>query len=164
MRLPRDWKTAEYGSHLHLLRAVFDHFKPRRVLETGSGRYSTAFFLAQDIDELASVENNSQWFRRSEDPRHESVYVKGPVADALPPLDGFDLVFVDDDPVEDRERTIRLVLARAQGLVVIHDTEYEPYHMRIKNRPNYTDTGHRPHTTVLHPTESKEFAAWLATA
>ena len=162
MNLPADWETAEYGTHLFLLGEVFDHFKPKTILECGSGRYSTAFFLSQPIDRLVSIENNPEWTFKPSDPRHEVVSVEGPVVDHLPDL-GFDLIFVDDDPVDAREQTIAKVLAKATGLVVIHDTDYEPFHRQIAWRPNHTDTSRKPNTTVTFPQATKEFHSWLAT-
>lgn len=138
-------------------------FHPRRVLETGSGHYSTNLFLSYDIEALVSVENNPDWVIDTEDPRHELRVVEGPVGSHLPPLDGFDLVFVDDDPVHAREWTISQVLDSAPGLVVIHDTDYFPFHRFIADRPNYTDLTRRPNTTVVHPQPSAEFDAWLTT-
>lgn len=164
MKLPDDWQTNEYGSHWHLLTEVVTHFKPKRILETGSGLYSTNLLLSFDIERLVSLENNPDWQRRPRDPRHELRRVEGPVADSLPPLDDFDLVFVDDDPVVARERTIRRVLAEAPGLVVIHDADHDAYARIIKDRHKYVDKTHVPHTAVLHPTPNKEFDKWLATS
>lgn len=162
MKLPADWETAEYGTHIPLLTEVFKAFKPKTVLECGSGLYSTRFFLNQPIKSLVSYENDPDWVWEARDPRHEVRTVKGPVVDHLPKLD-FDLVFVDDDPVDDRLNTITEVIERATGLVVIHDTDYPPFHKLIAGRPNHTDTTRSPNTTVIHPAPSKEFDSWLAT-
>lgn len=161
--IPDDWEHSSYSTHWHLILTVMLRFKPRTILETGSGKYSTNLFRAFDIDRLVSLENNRTWFRNTEDPRHEFVTVKGRIVDNLPDLKDFDLVFVDDDPVEERLLTIKKVLKEATGLVVIHDTNHPPIHTLIANRPNHTDTSRGPTTTVLHPAKSKEFTKWLNT-
>lgn len=161
--IPDDWEHSSYSTHWHLILTVMLKFKPRTILETGSGKYSTNLFRAFDIDRLVSLENNRQWFRNTEDPRHEFVMVKGRIVDNLPDLADFDLVFVDDDPVEERLLTIERVLSEATGLVVIHDTNDPRIHGWIANRPNHTDTTRGPMTTVLHPAKSKEFTKWLIT-
>lgn len=155
--------AAEYGSHKPLLTAVLEHFKPRTVLETGSGLHSTPLFLAHPIERLVSYENNAEWAMRTrtEDPRHELRWVEGNIVDHLPPLYGFDLIFIDDDPVGAREDTITYVMSQAPPLVVIHDIDYPPFFSRLKGRTAYIDSRQRPHTAVLSPATTKEFAAWL---
>lgn len=163
MKLPVDWATSEYATHISLLTELFVRFAPKRILETGSGDYSTAYFLSQDIDELVSIENDPGWTKDTKDKRHTVLSVDGPVANHLPDLSKFDLVFVDDDPVDCRPATIAAVIASAPNLVVIHDTDYMPYHRFIGNVPNHTDTLRKPHTTVICPAGNKEFSEWLVT-
>lgn len=160
---PDDYRSSSYATHYQALLRVFLRFRPRTILETGSGRYSTRLLLAFDIDRLVSVENDRDWYLETGDPRHELIWATGRVVDALPDLSDFDLVFVDDDPIEERQKTIRKVLAEAPGLVVIHDTNDPSIHDLIARRPNYTDPT-PPTTTVLHPRRNKEFRRWLATS
>ena len=159
--VPNDWPTSSYATHFHLLLDVMLSFRPRTILETGSGLYSTGFFLGFDIDKLVSLENNPEWARKHDDPRHRLIKVKGNIADHLPDLTGYDLVFVDDDPIDARAETLRRVLGKARGLVVVHDTDDGRIHPFIGGRANHTDF-HQPNTSVVCPARSKEFVEWLA--
>lgn len=159
--VPKDWPHSSFATHVPLLTDLMLSFGPRRILEAGSGLYSTGFFLSFNIDRLVSVENNPEWAKDWNDPRHDLELVGGRVVDHLPNLDGFDLIFIDDDPVEARIKTIDHVLDRASCPVVIHDTSDARLHGFIANRANHTDTN-QPYTTVVDPSDSKEFHAWLA--
>lgn len=157
----KDWPHSSFATHFHVLTDVMLSFRPRRILETGSGLYSTPFFLAFDIDRLVSLENDRKWLRNTEDPRHEVQFVDGEIVDNLPDLSEFDLIFVDDDPVDGRLKTLLRVLDEGTGLVVVHDTSDPRLHSLIKSLPNHTDIAHPPYTTALSATPSKEFAEWL---
>jgi hypothetical protein len=50
------------------------------------------------------------------------------MCEALSKLGGIELVFIDDDPLEERFDTIRKVLQRATRWVVVHDAERESVH------------------------------------
>lgn len=160
--LPSDLETAAYASHWRLLTRLFHHFPIKRVLETGSGLYSTPLLLSFGIDRLVSIENNPDWALPTGDPRHELIQVEGPIVDHLPDLDAFDLVFVDDDPVWERELTFRHVIEHATGLIVIHDSDHPVFNRWVTEWPHITDDQHDPHTAVLCPSGSKEFDAWRA--
>jgi hypothetical protein len=163
MTVPLDWTTSSYATHFHILTDVMLTHRPRRILETGSGLYSTPFFLAFDIDKLVSLENDRKWLKNHEDPRHEVRFVDGEVAENLPDLSEFDLIFVDDDPVEGRLKTLFAVLETAPSLVAIHDTNDPRIHQIVKHLPNHNDTAHPPDTSVVCPAATKEFIEWLAT-
>lgn len=152
----------EYSSHLPTLRRVLRDFPIKRVLETGSGLYSTAFFLARGV-ELVSIENNPDWGQPKR-PRHDFRLVDGPVWQHLPPLEGFDLIFVDDDPPEEREETLRRVLAAAPALVVAHDADHNKFDEILSGFAQYRDSSRKPHTAVLHPRPNERFEQWLATS
>lgn len=158
--VPHDWPHSSFATHVPLLTDVMLSFGPKRILETGSGLYSTGFFLSFNIDRLVSVENNPDWFTEQTDDRHELICVEGRVVDGLPDLSQFDLIFVDDDPVSDRCRTVDFVLSEARCPVVIHDTSDARLHGFVSSRPNHTDV-RAPYTSVVDPSESKEFAEWL---
>lgn len=111
-----------YATHQMTLERLFEEYPIRTVLETGSGRFSTRMFLKQPIERLVSLENSRRWMKGTGDPRHELRLVKGAMCDDLPKLD-FDLIFVDDDPLEGRVDTIAAVLSGAPRLVVVHDRE-----------------------------------------
>jgi predicted O-methyltransferase YrrM len=116
-----------YASHVPVLRAL----PARRVLELGAGEHSTKEFLKMPgLEHLTSVENDPEWARRAatDDPRHEMLLVEGRIADHVPALDGYDLVFIDDSTnAAERAATIRAVLSQPHPLVVIHDAEVPEY-------------------------------------
>ena len=120
-----------YASHMPVLKAMCAYLHARRVLELGAGIYSsTAFLETADLEKLVSVENDPAWARRAttNDPRHELILVNGAIADHIPPLEGFDLVFIDDSvAAEDRVRTIQAVLGQAHPPVILHDAENVAY-------------------------------------
>lgn len=158
--VPKDWVASSYATHIPLLTDVMVSFGPKRILETGSGLYSTGFFLSFNIDRLVSVENNPDWVKDWKDLRHDLELVEGRVVDHLPDLAAFDLIFIDDDPVDARVKTVDFVLANASCPVVIHDTSDARLHGFIDGRPNHTDTN-KPYTTIVDPSDSKEFRSWL---
>jgi hypothetical protein len=116
-----------YASHLKVLTTVLNTYKPKRVLEYGSGKYSTPLFLARPhVEKLTVVETDFIWRRElvynNHDPRM-TVLVEG-----NPPPASYDLVFIDDGvDLDHRCRTIRAVLSRPHPVVVIHDAEVEEY-------------------------------------
>ena len=119
-----------YATHMPVLIALAVVVRPRRVLELGSGPFSTSLFLDKDVfpdlETLVSYEDDEEWapvvmdalgtatrldFRMVDEVR-EAV----PVAD----LDSFDLIFIDDSRTAgERSQTIRTVAAaRPRGVVV----------------------------------------------
>jgi predicted O-methyltransferase YrrM len=103
--------------------------KPKRVLELGSGVYSTKEFLkCPTLKRLTSLETDEQWLRRLRDEITDERLTLRLVEDtvaALPKsLTNYDLVFVDnaDNPV-DREAAIRAVLGQEHPVVIVHDAE-----------------------------------------
>lgn len=141
------------ASHWRLLDALFGTFKIESVLETGSGDYSTRMFLRRGC-RVVSLENDPEWQRDEFNDEHELVKVDGPIAPALPNLDEFDLVFVDDDPVVSRVDTIRAAIDNVTGLLVIHDTDYHLFARELETLPHFTDRTSKPHTSVVWPTKA----------
>jgi predicted O-methyltransferase YrrM len=116
-----------YASHLNVLTTVLNTYKPKRILEYGSGRYSTPLFLARPhVEKLHVVETDFTW-RRELVTNHKddrmTVLVEG-----NPPPSSYDLIFIDDGiSADQRCRTIRAVLSRPHPVVVIHDAEVPEY-------------------------------------
>lgn len=115
--------------------------KPKRVLEFGSGEYSTLTFLNRlafpELKHLTSFETDPFWAERirglvGDDSRLALDIVSGAMADAVNnvDLDAYDMIFIDDstDSAE-RVATIKAVSSRRPKLsvVVIHDYEFGPY-------------------------------------
>jgi len=123
-----------YATHIPVLVACAQLFRPASVLELGSGDFSTPLFLNREIfsevTHLCSLENNADWFRHMEhvqDPRLERVLIKGSISEALETFDctGFDLIFVDDSShAKIRRRTLGTLRKKITSqIVVIHDVD-----------------------------------------
>jgi hypothetical protein len=128
-----------YSSHIPMLMALAHELAIRRVIEFGSGVYSTKTFLDKKIyphlTYLLTYENIEKWYRRlsSEvsDPRLDYRFYDGQLADVVPELslNEFDLVFLDDSKTSaDRIATIEAVTSIDLSVpVVIHDYQYPGY-------------------------------------
>jgi predicted O-methyltransferase YrrM len=117
-----------YGSHLPTLAYVLAKVQPKRVLELGMGRYSTPMFLYwPSVEWLHSLETDPEWAEEFTDDKL-LVSLVDDVAENLPDLTAYDLVFIDDsDNATDRQRTIRAVLSKEHPVTVIHDADFPPY-------------------------------------
>ena len=129
------------GSHIPVFKALAPVFKPRRVLELGSGLCSTPMFLDReifpDLETLVSIENDPVW-RLSvgqacgDDDRLTLVLIDEPVATFASKMliDSFSLVFFDDSRSgAERCETIRAVGPQMphNAVAVIHDYEEKQY-------------------------------------
>ncbi len=116
-----------YASHRNVLKTVLNTYKPEKVLEYGSGKYSTPIFLNRPhVKKLTVVESDFTWRRelvyKYKDPRM-TVLVEG-----NPRPMNYDLIFIDDGSTADQRcRTIKAVLSRPHPVVVIHDVEVPEY-------------------------------------
>lgn len=132
--------TNDYATHLPILIAMPDLAEIAEVVEFGAGVYSTPLFLDRNIyrhlARLRSFETDATWAQRvtaaaGGDPRLELSVVPGTMAKAAAaaPLDGADLILIDDSLAEaDRCRTIEAIARRApSAVVVIHDFEVPSY-------------------------------------
>lgn len=128
------------GSHIPIFKALAPIFKPRRILELGSGMCSTPMFLDReifpDLEMLVSIENDPAWADivrgATNDDRLDLVLIDGLVADyaKLLFIHQFSLVFFDDSRSgAERCETIRAVgpLMPDGALAVIHDYEEQQY-------------------------------------
>ena len=113
-----------YASHLQVLTTILNTYKPKRVLEYGSGEHSTGLFLSRPhVEALTVVEQDFEWRRKLPKDDRMTVLVEGY---ANP--NNYDLVFIDDGVNADQRcRTIRDVLSRPHPVVVIHDAEVPEY-------------------------------------
>jgi len=143
--------TDPYSTHMPVLQAVGKLINPRRVLEFGTGIYSTLTFLNRNyyagLVTLHAIENDPSWIERikqlTDDRRLR--YVEHP-AD----LDGYDIIFVDNGQSDhDRMLVIRaLVAAGVTGPVIIHDSELQQYRDAARFDNIWEWTGRRPATMV----------------
>ena len=129
------------GSHIPVFKVLAPVFKPRRILELGSGLCSTPMFLDReifpDLETLVSIENDPVW-RLSvgqacgDDDRLTLVLIDEPVATFASKMliDSFDWVFFDDSRSgAERCETIRQVgpLLNHHTLGIVHDYEEAQY-------------------------------------
>jgi hypothetical protein len=144
----RAWKIEPlsinpYATHVPVLVACACLFKPARILELGSGHYSTPLFLDREIFPevvfVRSLENDPVWFKTLDylrDTRLERILVNGSIYDSIKDLDcsGFDLIFVDDSPsAGERRRTLDVLRRKVLGaqLVVVHDFDLWPIRLAV---------------------------------
>lgn len=125
----------DYATHIPILIGLSRVRIIYRVLEYGSGHYSTPLFLNKEVfsyvQNLVSCEIDIKWVPLNLD---ERLSVK-PVDDN--PDDWFDLVFVDADTESHKIDLIRLCGKECKGLTVIHDSEHAPYADAVNSSFNH---------------------------
>lgn len=145
-----------FGTHVPVLKALDP--PPTRVLEYGSGYFSTATFLAMpSVVQLVSVELYPDWADQMAEEFGGEHYERWTLLDAndeVPPLLDFDLVFVDDGRTEDeRIGTIAHVLGQPHPRVVIHDAEFHRFLAAIQQHAGgcgwVVHAEQMPHTAVV---------------
>lgn len=136
-----------YATHMPVLIALAGVVRPRRVLELGSGPFSTSLFLDKDVfpdlETLVSYEDDAEWAPVVMDAVGTDARLDFRMVDevrgAVPvdDLDSFDLIFIDDSRTAgERSQTIRTVAAaRPRGVMVIHDYETRHYRAASKSIP-----------------------------
>ena len=152
------------SSHQPVLAAIAQLFPIKRVLELGSGEFSTAAFLNRKlfphVEHVLSIETNPGWKQHVErfigpDSRLQIALVDGDIRKNAANFDyqAFDLVFVDSGttPIE-RATMIEEVAKRhhASNLVVCHDFEKAVYQEAATAFPNrLCFDALRPYTAVF---------------
>lgn len=130
-----------YATHLPILLLLSRLAPVHRVLELGSGMYSTLTFLNRryfpELQALMSFENDEEWSRNilkavGQDSRLQLVTVTGAIEKQLKSIDidSYDLVLVDDSVAPDqRVKTIEqlALLKPERPFIVIHDYEFVAY-------------------------------------
>lgn len=155
VKMPETYPDYVFASHLPVLAALEP--QPRRVLEFGTGYFSTKAFLMMDsVVELTSVEIYDDW--REEMRAHLGPDLRWDLLgadDEVPPLLDFDLVFIDDGRNEaERLATIDWVLSEPHPKTVIHDAEYQPFLDAIDRLASHYTVyrDHTPHTAIVEAT------------
>ena len=124
-----------YATHIPVLVGVAAAFLPKRLVEFGSGDFSTLAFLDEtafpSLVQLSSYENNLSWVRHMEtklagNPRVDLRFFEGRMRDAVSTanLAAADLIFVDDSPSGwERGHTLAAVAqsCRKRQLTIVHD-------------------------------------------
>ena len=130
-----------YATHVPVLVALGLFYPIHRILEFGSGTYSTLTFLNRNafphVNLVTSLENDAEWGSKvrglaNGDPRLQLSTVDSSICVAAKELsvDDYDLILIDDSTsAAERTETIRTVaeLKPAKSLIVIHDYECKPY-------------------------------------
>lgn len=129
----------DYATHVPILIGLARLREIKSVIEFGCGYYSTLTFLNRaafpHLERLQSVENDSSWAETiheaaKSDERWTLKLIRREIADAVPDLEAFDLVLIDDSKTSaQRTATIRAVAAKQpqHPWIVIHDFEIEEY-------------------------------------
>jgi hypothetical protein len=124
-----------YATHIPVLVGLAAAFLPQRLVEFGSGDFSTLTFLNEmvfpSLIGLSSYENNLSWNQRMEaklagNPRVNLHFFEGRMRDAVSTasLAEADVIFIDDSPSGwERAHTVAAV-AQACGerpITIVHD-------------------------------------------
>lgn len=129
----------DYATHVPILIGLARLREIKSVLEFGCGYYSTLTFLNRaafpHLERLQSVENDASWAETiheaaKSDERWTLKLVRREIADAVPDLEAFDLVLIDDSKTStQRSATIRAVAGKQpqRPWIVIHDFEVDEY-------------------------------------
>lgn len=143
----------DYASHMPILIGIASKTRIRRILEFGSGEFSTNLFLNleafPDLVELISVESANHWIRRFNTVDDVRFII---TAEEPPDLSRFDLIFVDSPSTEERKATLRQLAAQPQltGFIVLHDSENPAYEPEFALFPHHFDiSAYEPATTVI---------------
>lgn len=146
---------ADHGSHLPILIGIGTKARIRRVLEMGSGSFSTPLFLNRgvfpDLVELVSVERDPEWTQKTLSSSAGDTRI---TLTPDEPVDRskFDLIFIDSAHGVERVEALKQLAAQTAitGLVVIHDSEVPLYREQFNLFPNCLDiTAYDPSTAVL---------------
>lgn len=135
-----DMHANPWGTHWHVLERVINRFGCKKILELGTGYNSTRQLHSMGL-EVHSYENNPEFAAEFPMAKLVSSY------DEVPDL-GYDLVFVDNSPLERRNVDINRF---RNSIVVVHDTETAAYDYRLSvgtMKYCYTDMTYRPWTSV----------------
>lgn len=154
-----------YGSHIPILMISGAIFQPKRILELGTGFFSTSLFLDAEafpsVEQLHSIENDLKWFDQvrsacESDAKWRPDMWTGPVDERIRSLDlaNYDLIFIDDSQdQQSRTKTIQAVFAgKPPCPVIIHDAECWRYRRQVwAHRPYVIFTAFTPQTAVCLP-------------
>lgn len=164
----------DYATHVPVLVGVASATRIQRILEFGSGMYSTLTFLNRlafpDVLHVDSVESDPEWmFKISAaakgDSRLRMRLVQEPIERVLSDiqLDNYDLVLVDSSTEATRRASLIHELAGRhdfRALVAVHDFEIGLYQAAAKGFRNIVEyNAYNPCTGILWQT-----GPWSVTA
>lgn len=139
-RMPRRNDNA-FATHIPVISAIANFIEVKKVIEFGSGTYSTQTFLNRKVfptlERLVSFENDPEWSKVmleavGQDKRVELRKVDGAMESAVSAqlFENCELIFIDDSSTEEqRSRTIKSIARNCPSgpIVVIHDFEIDSY-------------------------------------
>lgn len=152
-----------YATHTPILIGVAALTSPRRILELGSGKFSTPTLndpaLFPTAEHIHTMEDDAEWADIVRalplDPARSCFELVPSIRDRLSEMDlsSHDLIFVDNAvSTAERAATLRIVLdrARADAVIVMHDFEWRAYRAEVGGDWRfYTFTAWKPHTGVI---------------
>jgi predicted O-methyltransferase YrrM len=159
----------DYATHVPVLVGIGAAMRIERILEFGSGVYSTLTFLNRvafpRVSQLDSVESDPEWMSRvllsaKGDPRLRMRLVPEPMESTLTEtrLESYDLILVDSSTDAARRASLIRELARRHdfgALVAIHDFEISLYRAATKSFRNVIEyTAYNPCTGILWHTDA----------
>ena len=161
-----------YATHVPVIIGLARLIKVTKVLELGSGLYSTGTYLNKtafpDLVELYSTENDEGWAKKIgelfSDTRLKYTVIHGDFSEFLDKIDLelFDLIFIDDSSdANSRSQTIDTICKRVpkNSILVIHDFDVPQYRnmsTSIKRRFSYNLM--YPNTGVLWNNSAIKFS------
>lgn len=136
--------TAEtWDSYEPTLLKVLKEFKPKRVLEWGSGK--STYTLAKACDTVDSVEHNPSWVKSDFPSNVNQMFEPDLQLYFLTTgrYDDYDLIFIDGRKRNECLKHAHSVL-KDGGIVMLHDAERERYQEGVKSYVYniFTDKGH----------------------
>jgi hypothetical protein len=148
-----------YATHVPVLVGVAAVLRPKRLIEFGSGSFSTLSFMDDvafpSLEQVNSYENNKEWFEQVQqrtrgNSRIDLQYFAGDMYQAVAGADvaAADMIFLDDSPTaEERVKTVKEVsrLGRNGPVAILHD--YELWRLRLAAR----QFEHRVAFDAFHP-------------
>ena len=157
----------DYATHVPILVGIASAIRVERILEFGSGMYSTLTFLNRqvfpDVLHVDSVESDPEWMSKVSaaakgDPRLRIRLVEEPIQRVLREihLNSYDFILVDSSTDAGRRASLIRELAARQdfsALVAVHDFEIGLYRAAAKGFRHVVQyTAYNPCTGILWQT------------
>jgi predicted O-methyltransferase YrrM len=157
----------DYATHVPILVGIASAIRIERILEFGSGMYSTLTFLNRqvfpDVSHVDSVESDPEWMSKVSaaakgDPRLSICLVEEPIERVLREihLNSYDFILVDSSTAAGRRASLIRELAARQdfsALVAVHDFEIGLYRAAAKGFRHVVQyTAYNPRTGILWQT------------
>jgi predicted O-methyltransferase YrrM len=154
----------DYATHVPILVGIASAFRIVKILEFGSGLYSTLTFLNPfaypDVCEIDSIETDPEWMSKisiaaSRDSRLRMHLVEEPIERVLENFvhHDYDLVFVDSSTDANRRASLLRALARTKSLnalIAIHDFEVGLYRAAAQRFGNRVEcAAYNPSTGIV---------------